>query len=788
MNDQPRQHRANSAPNCHHHDHSSPASADAGREPTTDSATPHSCCHSHDHHHAHSHETEHVEPAATPSMPGAIAFHIPAMDCPLEENQIRAALAPLSGIDRLTFSLGSRTLFLHAAKEVAQQARQAIEALGFQVHLQDDATAGSSTQRRSRLLVLRLGLALVLALAAELIALRFDHGQQAGADAWQVAGMTLAVIAIALAGFSTYWKGVQALRQLRLNISALMTVAVTGAFLIGQWPEAAMVMSLYAIAELIEARAVDRARNAVKQLLDLTPATAYVQQPDGAWRTVSLAKVSIGQSIRIRPGARVPLDSLVEEGQTVVDQSPITGESLPVEKQPGDSMYAGTINQGGMIVARTTALANDSMLARIVREVENAQSRRAPTQQFVDRFAAIYTPLVFLLAVGAAIWLSLFTDTRPLEAIYTGLVLLVIACPCALVIATPVTVVSGLTAAARRGILIKGGVYLENAHRLRAIAMDKTGTITQGRPELLSTQIVATDIPQDKVLMWAHCLSSASDHPVSQAITAGLSISTPPLQTQDFQALPGLGLQARIEGSMRYLGNHRLIETLGVCNSQVEALLESHERQGRTVTLLADESAVLAIFAVADAIKPSSRAAIAELHAQGIHTVMLTGDNQITANAIAEQAGLDTAIGELLPEDKLASIRELQQSHGPSGMTGDGINDAPALAQADIGFAMGKAGTDIAVETADIVLMTDDLRRIPETLALSRHTHAILFQNIALALGIKAVFMVLALSGNATMWMAVFADMGASLLVVFNGLRLLSHAKAARHQRQAAPA
>ncbi|WP_353172595.1 heavy metal translocating P-type ATPase [Paracandidimonas soli] len=726
---------------------------------------------------SHSDAHEHAAPAPTPVVPGAVAFHIPAMDCASEESQIREVLAPVGGIERLTFSLGSRTLFLHAAEGAIAQARQAIETLGFQVHLQDDATAQKSGRRRARWMAIRMGAALALALVAELIAFGTSHGAAPGSQAWNIAGMALAGMAILLAGFSTYIKGLHALRNLRLNISALMTVAVTGAFLIGQWPEAAMVMALYAIAELIEARAVDRARNAVKQLLDLAPVSADVLQADGGWKSLTVEKIAVGERIRIRPGARVALDGVIEDGQTAIDQSSVTGESLPVEKQPGDHVFAGTINQSGLIIVRTTALASDSTLARIVREVETAQSRRAPTQQFVDKFAAVYTPLVFLLAIASTAWMRLVSGADLLDAIYTGLVLLVIACPCALVIATPVTIVSGLTAAARRGILIKGGVYLENAHRLRAVALDKTGTITEGKPGLLAVEQVAAEIPRSTVLRWARGLSAASDHPVSQAIAAGLAAEAKAAAVQDFKALSGRGVQAAIDGKTLFLGNHRLIEELGVCNDQVEALLSTHERQGRTVTMLADETAVLAVFAVADAIKPSSREAIAAMHAQDIRIVMLTGDNQATADAIAAQAGLDTAVGELLPEDKLARVRELQRQYGSTGMTGDGINDAPALAQADIGFAMGKAGTGIAVETADIVLMTDDLRRIPETIDLSRRARRILIQNIGLALGIKLIFMVLALTGNATMWMAVFADMGASLLVVFNGLRLLSGAQ-----------
>jgi Cd2+/Zn2+-exporting ATPase len=392
-------------------------------------------------------------------------------------------------------------------------------------------------------------------------------------------------------------------------------------------------------------------------------------------------------------------------------------------------------------------------------------------QRFVDRFAAVYTPAVFLIAVAVAVLTPWLLGWDWTQAIYKALVLLVIACPCALVIATPVTVVSGLAAAARRGMLIKGGVYLEEARRLRVIAMDKTGTITEGRPRLVATELLPAGTAEPRTLAWAAALAAHSDHPVSRAIALGLDNAD--VSLDGFTALAGRGVQARINGGMLTLGNHRLIEERKLCSAEIEARLELHEAQGRTVTLLASDTGVLAIFAVADTIKESSREAVAALHRMGVASVMLTGDNAATARAIAVQAGIDDARGNLLPEDKLTAIEELRRRYGPTAMTGDGINDAPALARADIGVAMGAAGTDTAMEAADVVIMNDDLRRIPEMIRLSRHTHAVLWQNIALALGIKAVFLVLAVFGSATMWMAVFADMGASLIVVVNGLRLL---------------
>jgi Cd2+/Zn2+-exporting ATPase len=574
-----------------------------------------------------------------------------------------------------------------------------------------------------------------------------------------------------MAGVSTYRKGLASLRRGRFNINALMAVAVTGAFLIGQWPEAAMVMALYAIAELIEARALDRARNAIKSLLDLAPETAELRQPDGSWQEVPATQVSLESVVRIKPGARVPLDGIVTAGTSAVNQAPVTGESIPVDKTVGDQLFAATINDTGTLEMRVTAASSNTMLARIIHAVEEAQGARAPTQQFVDRFAAVYTPVVFALAVAVALLTPWLMDWTWAEAFYKALVLLVIACPCALVIATPVTLVSGLAAAARRGIIIKGGVYLEGARNLKAIALDKTGTITEGKPKLVATEVRASDIEEATVIGWAAELAGQSDHPVSRAIALGLPEGKG--DVENFTALPGRGVQANVDGQLLILGNHRLIEERGQCSPELEARLADHETKGRSVSILASATQVLAIFAVADTIKETSRQALAELHALGVSSVMLTGDNTATAKTIAQQAGIDDARGDLLPEDKLTAIEEMQKRFGPTAMTGDGINDSPALARADMGFAMGGAGTDTAMEAADVVIMNDDLRRIPETIRLSRRTRSVLLQNIYLALGVKAVFLVLTVFGNATMWMAVFADMGASLLVVVNGLRLL---------------
>lgn len=692
------------------------------------------------------------------------------MDCASEESEIRHALKNIEGIHNLQFNLGERELAIAADSEVLPVVLSEIRKAGFKpeaIHI-DNEISGETHHPAQNFWTTwgKLFTALVLALCAEALAFMLPESL-----AVKVVGMTLAVLAIGLSGFSVYGKGLSALRQGRLNINALMTVAITGAFLIGQWPEAAMVMALFAIAEVIEARAVDRARNAIKSLLSLAPEQAAILQPDRTWLSTPVKAVVVGAIARIRPGERIPLDGSIIAGHSAVDQSSVTGESLPIDKTPGDEVYAGTINQTASLEIQVTAPASDSTLTRIIHAVEQAQTSRAPTQRFVDRFAAIYTPAVFVLAILVFLSMPLFTDMNWMQSLYKALVLLVIACPCALVISTPVTVVSGLAAGARRGILIKGGVYIEDARKIKVVALDKTGTITEGKPKLVAFEQLDLNTPQAEIERLAKSLAARSDHPVSKAIAEGLTAEV--REVNEFHAVAGRGVQGVIEDHPYVLANHRWIEERGQCSAELEARLKIHEEAGRTVTIIANAHRVIALCAVADTIKPSSAQAVSELKSLGITPVMLSGDNVATARIVAAEAGITEVKGNLLPEDKLQAIAELQQRFGVTAMTGDGINDAPALAKADIGFAMGGAGTHIAMEAADVVVMNDDLRRLPETIRLSKRTHTILWQNITLALGIKLVFLLLAIFGNASMWMAVFADMGASLLVIGNGLRLL---------------
>ena len=690
-------------------------------------------------------------------------FHIEQMDCPTEKTLIEDRLSTLAGVDSLEFNLINRTLGVWHRLPSTTPIETAIKALGMQAEpLTGKPTPAQHSHKKPWW---PLALSGAAALSAEILHLT------ALAPNWAVAAMAL--LAIALCGLSTYKKGWIALKNRNLNINALMSIAVTGAVLIGQWPEAAMVMFLFAVAELIEAKSLDRARNAIRSMMNLTPERATVQQTDGSWLEVEINSIEVGAQVRVRPGERIGLDGEVTAGNSTVNQAPITGESLPIEKSAGDPVFAGTLNQAGSLQYRVLAAAANTTLARIIHAVEEAQGSRAPTQRFVDQFARVYTPAVIVLSLAVAVLPPLLLGEPWQTWIYRALVLLVVACPCALVISTPVTIVSGLAAAARKGILVKGGAYLELGGKLGFLALDKTGTLTHGKPVQTDYRPLL-ELQTDQLRRYAASLAERSDHPVSQAIAKHAQaegILTQPVE--GFTARPGLGVQGNIDSTPFYLGNHRLVEALGLCSAQLEGLIEGLERQGKSVVVLCDASRALALFAVADTVKSSSREAIEQLHALGVQTSMLTGDNPHTAAAIAQHVGIDEARGNLLPIDKLQAIEALQARGFVVGMVGDGINDAPALAKAEIGFAMAAAGTDTAIETADVALMDDDLRKIPTFIRLSQQTARILKQNIVLALGIKALFLAMTLTGQATMWMAVFADMGVSLLVVFNGLRLL---------------
>ncbi len=689
-------------------------------------------------------------------------FFITGMDCPTEETLIRKKLSSMPGVKSMEFNLMNRTLKVAHEPSSLAEISKALDSLDMGAKIQG-SQPGSTAEDEPPAKWQALVIAGIAALASEIVEAVYG-------DTWLV--LALAVAAIVIGGLTTYKKGWIALKNFNLNMNALMSFAVTGAVIIGQWPEAAMVIVLFSLAELIEAKSVVRARNAIQNLLSITPEQATILMPDGSWQEIPVKDVTVGSTARVKPGERIAMDGVISKGQSTVNQAPITGESLPVEKKEDDQVFAGTINESGSFEYSVTALAANSTLSRIIYAVEAAQGTRAPTQRFVDSFARVYTPLVFVVALLVGLIPPLFFNQLWYDWAYKALVLLVIACPCALVISTPVSIVSGLAAATKHGILVKGGVYLEQGRRLVHLALDKTGTITHGKPA--QTDFIAEEgADKDKTIQIAASLASRSDHPVSKAVAkAAQANDVQLLEVVDFAAVPGQGTRGTIEGQEWNFGNHRMVEGLNKCSPELEKTIFRLEGEGKSVVVLIGADGVKGVFAVADTIKDTSREAIKELRSLGVRTIMLTGDNQQTAALIGDQAGVDEVHGDMLPEDKLAQVEKLSQS-GQVGMVGDGINDAPALAKADIGFAMGAAGTDTAIETADVALMDDDLRKIPLFIRLSKTTHNVLVQNITMALATKALFLVLTMIGMTTMWMAVFADIGVSLIVVANGLRLL---------------
>ena len=696
-------------------------------------------------------------------------YYIAGMDCPVEETLIRNRLRNIEGVETLRFDLMRRVLTVSHQLPDESSLTDALNGIGMAPRPYVEEAPGarpieSPTIPRAQIITL---------VASGLLALVAEIGAWATGSDHSIPVAIFAFASIALGGRVTLRKGVIALVNLTLNINFLIVVAAIGAVCLGQLPEAAMVTFLFALAETIEAASLERARNALRSLMDVAPETALVVCESGHFHDTAIGEIKVGNRVRVRPGERVALDGVILEGTSSVNQAPITGESLPVEKNTGDKVYAGSINERGSFVFEVTGDVGHTLLDRIIRTVQEAQSERAHTQRFVDRFAAIYTPVIVFLALMVAILPPLLFHLDVTLWVGRALVLLVIACPCALVLSTPITIVSGLAAAARQGILIKGGVYLEEGYRLKAIALDKTGTLTHGKPVVTDFIPLVSHVSEEEIKRLTSSLDAHSEHPIATALLAYFGRPMEHLIVTEFSALPGRGVTGKIGGTCYFVGNHRLVEENGVCGTHVEEVLERLEEEGKTTVILTSEREAIAIFGVADTLRGTSAEAVKSLHALGIVTVMLTGDNSRTAKAIAKDTGLDDVRGDLLPEDKLAAIVELKAKYGEVGMVGDGINDAPALAKATMGFAMGAAGTDTAIETADVALMQDDLRKLPEFLRLSRRTATTLRQNIALALLIKVVFFALALTGHATLWMAVFADMGGSLLVVANGLRLL---------------
>ena len=595
----------------------------------------------------------------------------------------------------------------------------------------------------------------------------------------------LSIAAMLAGGWFLLPKAGRAILKLRPDINLLVVVAAIGASVIGEWVEASAVVFLFGVAEWLEGWADRRARRATEALLELAPKIAVVER-DGRFVEVSVDQVALGETVATKSGMSIPLDGEVISGESSVNQAPITGESVPVDKKPGDTVFAGTINGEGSLEIKVTKTTGDTTLARIIRLVAEAQEQKAPTQRFVDVFARYYTPAVTAVALLVFLVPPLVMGGDWNTWLYRACVLLIIACPCALVISTPVSIVAGLTALARRGVLVKGGAHLETIGRLKGLAVDKTGTITEGKPQVLAVELVnAAD--EAAVMGIAAAIDDHSAHPLAKAVVAyakakEISFS----RASNYQARSGRGAEGVIDGHAYFVGNHRFAHELGVCSEDIEARLGAIEANGQSVVVVGHrphdgcKGEVLGIIAIGDTLRPNAKAAVAALHAAGVEQViMLSGDNQRTADFIAKQVGIDEARGDLLPDDKVAAVKALREKYGVVGMVGDGVNDAPAMATANIGIAMGAAGTDAAIETADIALMQDELGKIAETIRLGRRTLGIIHFNIAFALSLKAIFLVLTLIGYASLWFAILADTGATLLVIANALRLLAAPKLA---------
>jgi Zn2+/Cd2+-exporting ATPase len=721
-------------------------------------------------------------------------FTVRGLDCAEEVAALRKAVGPVvGGADRIAFDvLNGRMLVLdEAAPATSEDIRRAVARTGMtatEYHPEAKADARSDARHRKMqgwttglsglFVVLGVGLHVWFSGGfAEALRLFAGHG---GAPAsWpETAAYGLA---IAFGARFVVVKAWFAARSLRPDIHLLMVIAVTGAIVIGEWFEGATVTFLFALSLLLESWSVGRARRAIAALLDLTPPVVRIRRDDGSEVEVAAGEVAVGTRFIVPPGERIALDGIIVAGSSSVNQAPITGESMPVAKTVDAEVFAGTVNGDGALQVESTKVATDTMVARIIRLVEQAHGRRARAEQWVESFARIYTPLVIVAAIAVFLVPPLAFGAAWDDWFYRALVLLVIACPCALVISTPVSIVAALASSARQGVLIKGGTFIEQPALLKALAFDKTGTLTAGEPRVVGV-IPLNGHTEDELIERAAALEAASTHPLARAIVAAAGDrGTDFTAAEDMQMLPGKGVTGRYREQGFWLGSHRYLMERGQETAETRDAAGEWERAGRTVIVVGNDSHVCGLIAVADTVRRDAKAVIAALRAEGLERlVMLTGDNRATAEAIAAETGIDEVHAELLPEDKVAVIEELVRRHGAVAMVGDGVNDAPAMARANIGIAMGAIGSDAAIETADIALMTDDLSRLPWLMRHSRRTRTIIRENIVFALAVKLVFVVLTFAGYATLWGAIAADVGASLLVVANALRLLRAGRTSR--------
>lgn len=722
--------------------------------------------------------------AVQSSSAARLTFKVQGLDCAEEVAVLKREVGPLvGGEDKLAFDVLNGRMMVLGGTADSEALRIAVARTGMKaVPWRPDQTADGVADRHRRLQVwftavsgtgVLSGLLLHVGLAGGIAeALRLFGGHSGQATPWPEA--TAYAIAIGFGLRFVLPKAWFAARRLRPDMNLLMVIAVAGAIAIGEWFEAATVAFLFALSLALESWSVGRARRAVSALLDLAPPTVRVKSSDGQEMEMPAAVTQVGTHFIVRPGDRIPLDGRVVGGTSSVDQAPITGESVPVAKESGDEVFAGTINGDGALEVESTKAASDTTLARIIRMVDEAHSRRAHVEQWVERFAAIYTPAIIVLAIAIFLAPPLLFGGGWADWFYRALVLLVIACPCALVISTPVSIVAALAAAARQGVLIKGGVFIERPAKLRAIAFDKTGTLTRGEPVVVRV-IPLNDHTENELIERAAALEARSAHPLARAVTAYAALcGIDPEPAGDARVMHGKGVTGTFAGEPFWLGSHRFLAERGLDTPEIASQAEVLERDGMTVVAIGNDLHVCGLLAISDTVRAAASETVRALRAAGIeHLVMLTGDNRATAEAIASEVGIDEIHAELLPEDKVAAVERLVEKYGEVAMVGDGVNDAPAMARASFGIAMGAAGSDAAIETADIALMTDDLERLPWLVGHSKRTFAVIRQNVVFALGTKAVFVALTFAGFATLWGAIAADVGASLLVVANALRLL---------------
>ncbi|MED0667968.1 heavy metal translocating P-type ATPase [Bacillus badius] len=608
--------------------------------------------------------------------------------------------------------------------------------------------------------------------SAVLLIVSWFLGRQYGEDSvFATAGYAAAIL---IGGYSLFFNGLKNLSRLRFDMKTLMTIAIIGAAIIGEWGEGATVVILFAISEALERYSMDKARQSIESLMDIAPKETLIRRGNNEFM-LHVEDIQIGDIMIVKPGQKLAMDGVVIRGTSALNQAAITGESVPVAKTAGDEVFAGTLNEEGLLEVKVTKRVEDTTLSKIIHLVEEAQAERAPSQAFVDQFAKYYTPAIVFLAFLIAVVPPLLLDGDWSKWVYQGLAALVVGCPCALVVSTPVAVVTAIGNAARNGVLIKGGVYLETAGALQAIAFDKTGTLTEGIPSVTNMATYGGD--EKEWLAIAAAIEKGSQHPLASAIirkAEEMGLDFQSVAVEEFQSITGKGVRAKVNGQTYYVGSPQLFEAEHqIMKDTIKKHISAWQTEGKTVMVLGTEQAILLLIAVADEIRESSKEVIRRLHDLGIRTVMLTGDNERTAAAIGWQVGVDEIEADLLPEDKMDFIKALRAKHQHVAMVGDGVNDAPALAASSVGVAMGGAGTDTALETADIALMSDDLSKLPYTVQLSRKALAIIKQNITFSLAIKLAALLLVVPGWLTLWIAIFADMGATLIVTLNSLRLL---------------